>query len=398
MIVVKNKKQCCGCTACTEICPVHCIDMASDKEGFKYPKADSTKCISCGACERACPIINYQRRVSFQEQAYLVQNRNKLVLKESTSGGAFTAIAEYVIKHNGIVYGATMDPDTLFVHHQGIDNTNELYRFRNSKYVQSDMETCYQEAREYLKNKRLVCFSGTPCQIEGFIQFLGNNYKILKENLILVDVVCRAVPSPGIWKKYTDQVQKDHGRIKSVRFRDKELGYQYSTMVIQTEDGTTQREAIESSLWLRMFFSGIIIRPSCTQCKFRSPYRKSDITLWDCFPTYRFDKKIDEDDGTTRVLVHSETGIEVFNEIKSNLSVEEVDVKKAIANVREMRLSPSDNKKRHQFYDEVNSVGIKAATDKYFPSTKKQEVKKEARQVLHKAGLDKTVKHILKKG
>lgn len=398
MIVIKDKKQCCGCTACAEICPVCCIDMVSDEEGFKYPKADSTKCVSCRACDRACPIINYQRRVSFQEQAYLVQNRNKEALKESTSGGAFTAIAEYVIKHNGIVYGAIMDPNTLFVHHQGIDNIDELYLFRNSKYVQSDIGTCYKEAREYLQKNRLVCFSGTPCQIEGFIHFLGNGYQSLKEHLILVDVVCRAVPSPGIWKKYTDQIQKDHGKIRNVRFRDKELGYQYSTMVIQTEDGVTQREAIESSLWLRMFFSGMIIRPSCTQCKFRSPYRKSDITLWDCFPTYRFDKKIDEDAGTTRVLIHSETGRKVFNEIRNDLLVEQIDVQEAIANVREMRLSPSANSKKNQFYDEVDSAGLKVAAEQYFPITKKQKVKKEARQVLYKAGLDKTVKHILKKG
>lgn len=398
LIEIKNKTQCCGCTACAEICPVHCIEMKEDTEGFKYPKVETNKCINCGACERTCPELNYRRRVSFQEKAYLVQNKNQRVLKESTSGGAFTAIAEYVIENGGIVYGAVMDPDTMFVHHVGVDKEDELCEFRNSKYVQSDVGTCFLEAKECLQKNRLVCFSGTPCQIEGFKGFLGSSYSKYKDNLILVDVVCRAVPSPGVWEKYVDDIKQRHGNIESVRFRDKELGYQYSTMVIKTEDGVTQRDGIETSMWLRMFFSGIIIRPSCTECKFRSPYRRSDITLWDCFPTYRFDKTIDEDAGTTRMLVHSGKGFEVLKAIQSQLKIEKLEVEDAISGVREMRLSPDMNEKREDFYETVHTEGLLVAERRYFSISKKVQMKRNIRNALHKLGADKKVKHILNKG
>ena len=159
----------------------------------------------------------------------------------------------------------------------------------------------------------MVCFSGTPCQIEGLRHFLGKDY----QNLILVDVVCRAVPSPGVWEKYIQYEVEQKGKLSSIRFRDKSLGYQYSTMELRAENGKKYRGGIESQPWLRMFFSGMIIRPSCTDCRFRSRYRNSDFTIWDCFPSYKYDKSFDERKGTTRVLIHSEKGKKLFANIKN---------------------------------------------------------------------------------
>lgn len=398
MINVDDKKNCCGCTACKNICPVSCIRMGTDDEGFIYPSVDKVKCINCGACERACPIINYKRRVSFQESAYLLQNKDKNVLQESTSGGAFTAIALYTLRHGGIVYGAVMDSTSYKIHHAAIEDEADLYKLRNSKYVQSDIDSCYRLVLSQVESNRLVCFSGTPCQIEGLISFLGNGFNKYRDNLILVDVVCRAVPSPGVWRLFIHSLNEHHGEVTSVKFRDKELGYQYSTMLIETKNGNIQREGIETSLWLRMFFSGMIIRPSCSDCRFRSPYRKSDITLWDCFPSYRFDKKIDENAGTTRVLVHTTYGKKVIEEINNYVNMEEVPVDKAIESVREMRLSPQLNTDRKSFFDTLNCEGFDIAAKQFFPNSVKTKAKKITRRALNKMGIDTKIKHFIKKG
>lgn len=124
--------------------------------------------------------------------------------------------------------------------------------FRNSKYVQSRVGYAFQQVRNELKRGRMVCFSGTPCQIEGLRHFLGKDY----QNLILVDVVCRAVPSPGVWEKYIQYEVEQKGKLSSIRFRDKSLGYQYSTMELRAENGKKYRGGIESQPWLRMFFFG----------------------------------------------------------------------------------------------------------------------------------------------
>ena len=136
MIEIKEKQDCCGCTACVAICPKKCIEMKEDAEGFLYPTADKDKCIQCGVCEKVCPILNTMPEVPFEQKAYIVQNKNEKVLQESTAGGAFTSIAKYALKNNGVVFGVELSND-LIARHVYIEDKTELSRFRNSKYVQS---------------------------------------------------------------------------------------------------------------------------------------------------------------------------------------------------------------------------------------------------------------------
>lgn len=138
MIEIKGKQNCCGCTACVAICPKGCISMREDTEGFLYPNIDENNCIDCGACERVCPILKEKPEKKFKQEAYIVQNRNQKVLQESTAGGAFTAIAKYVLKRDGVVFGVELS-NNLVAHHIYVENEEELARFRNSKYVQSDV-------------------------------------------------------------------------------------------------------------------------------------------------------------------------------------------------------------------------------------------------------------------
>ena len=391
MINIVDKTKCCGCTACANICPANCISMKEDNEGFLYPKADANKCIGCGACDRVCPVLNYNKKISFDQKAYLVQNKDKEVLKDSTSGGAFSEIARYVIKQGGIVYGVEMTED-LIVQHTAIENEKDIGKFRNSKYVQSYLGYTFQNIKEQLETERMVCFSGTPCQCEGLLHFLGRK----PDNLVLCDICCRAVPSPGMWKKFSDSVKKQYGEIRSARFRDKKLGYQYSTMAIETENGEL-RDGIESAPWLRMFFSGMITRPSCSECKFRSPYRHSDITIWDCFPTYRIAPEFDENVGTTRILIQSKKGQVIFNSIEDSFKCKEMSVEEVSDGVYEMHLSHPENSTKKKFFVDNESMPMGYLLDKYFPETTKVKIKKNIRRELNKIGLDKKLKHILRK-
>ena len=192
MIEIKDPKDCCGCWACENACPRQCISMEEDCEGFRYPHINQTSCIDCHLCEKVCPILNKVEEPIKNQKAFVVQNKDEEVLKESTSGGAFSAIANYVISKNGIVFGAAFDNNET-VRHQYVDNYEDLKLFRNSKYVQSLIGNTYKEAKRFLDKGKLVLFSGTPCQLEGLFFFLRNKQY---ENLITIDVVCRAVPSP----------------------------------------------------------------------------------------------------------------------------------------------------------------------------------------------------------
>ena len=55
MIRITDNSKCTGCTACVTSCPVQCIVMRRDREGFDYPVANPDICIGCGKCETHCP-------------------------------------------------------------------------------------------------------------------------------------------------------------------------------------------------------------------------------------------------------------------------------------------------------------------------------------------------------
>lgn len=391
MIEIKNKQNCCGCGGCMNVCPKGCIKMTEDFEGFLYPEVDTECCINCGLCEKVCPVINHvPRNENSLQKAFVVQHKNKDVLQQSTSGGAFTAIAHYIIEHGGVVFGVELDENNN-VRHIYVEREEDLRKFRNSKYVQSNIGEAYKQAKKFLSDGRMVCFSGTPCQIEGFRHYLRKDY----ENLILVDVVCRAVPSPGIWKKYVEMETEEHGKLTNIRFRDKAWGYQYSTMVIEDSSNHQYRGGVESQPWLRMFFSGMIIRPSCSECKFKSQYRYSDFTIWDCYNIHDIDKAFDESAGTTRVLIHSKKGLLLFDQIKHEVRFKEIDVDRAVNGVYELYSSHDLNPLRDEFYHYVNNKSLKEAINKYFPNTYKVKTKKLIRKVLYKTGFYSFAKRMI---
>lgn len=392
MIRISSKENCCGCSACSNVCGQHAITMQSDDEGFLYPIINQKLCTGCGICDKVCPISNPKEKKPVLQKAYLVQHKNQKILKESTSGGAFTAIASCIIKKGGVVFGAAFDKD-FHVIHTSAETEADLRKFRNSKYVQSDLGDTFRQVRSFLKAGRLVCYSGTPCQIEGLKKFLMKEY----ENLITVDVVCRAVPSPGVWEKYLEYINKKD-LVTSVRFRDKTFGYQFSTMELITASGKVIRGGIDTQTWLRMFFSGMIIRPSCTEYRFRSHNRISDITIWDCFNIYKLSKEFDEDCGTTRVLTHTDIGRHIIDECALIINIKEIEVQEAIQGVKEMKKSPSIHVKKKEFFRDFNNMEFEYLLEKYFPNTLIVRIKGKTRLFLNKVGFDKTIKHILKKG
>ena len=391
MIQILNKENCCGCTACVAICPKACIEMREDTEGFLYPSVDKDKCIQCGACEKVCPILNSMQERPFEQAAYIVQNKNEKVLRESTAGGAFTSIAKYILKSNGVVFGVELGND-LVARHIYIENEAALSRFRNSKYVQSCVGGTFKQVKSFLNQGRFVCFSGTPCQIEGLKKYLGKNY----ENLITVDVVCRAVPSPLIFRKYVEyQEKKLSDTIRTVRFRDKHYGYKYSTMnVITDRNQGNYHQGVESDPWLRAFFSNIGDRPSCHHCHFRKQYRVSDFTIWDCFHVGRFSKALDNDKGATRVLVHTDKGRKIFDAIKSDFRYIQTTPEAIVTGTKEMKESVEPNNRRQNFFDDAQRLDGTELFRKYFPETFWAKAEHLVRLACYQIGIYSAIKKV----
>lgn len=303
----KDKKTCNGCTACALICPKGAIEMIEDNEGFIYPRIIDSKCIKCGKCLNTCS--NYSIKQDRKYNAYAAINNNRKVLSESTSGGAFSAMAEKLFENEqAVCYGVAYNEDFEAVHMRA-ERLEQALKFRGSKYLRSNILGTYENVKKDLIAGKQVLFTGTPCQTAGLTTYLNKDYP----NLILLDIICHSNPSPKVFKRYIKALELNHGaKVKSYSFRAKSNGWANLKPIVQYDDGSCEEE----TTFLTAFLRAIANRPCCYNCKFIKAYNFADITLGDFWGVDRLTNISDYQNGTSLVLLNTKKGQEFFENIQ----------------------------------------------------------------------------------
>lgn len=328
--MLAKKSLCVGCSSCSATCPHQCIIMEKDSEGFLYPNIDFKQCISCGLCEKSCPILIDKTEHLYSTKFYAAQNRNNDVRRISSSGGIFYALALAIINQGGVVCAAKYSDEFEVIH--SIATTEEqLDDFCGAKYAQSEIGQCFVKIKRILIDGYKVIFIGTPCQVEGLRAYLKCSY----ENLYLVDMVCHGVPSPFVWKKYLrerEQYDANGGRIVKVNLRDKSTGWSKYNYSVKFDyiNGKKYLMNQNDDMFMKGFMSNVFLRPSCSSCKFRGIKRNSDITIGDYWGIWKQYPSFDDNKGTSLVIIHSEKGDGLWNNIIDQLKVLEVSKEEAI--------------------------------------------------------------------
>lgn len=383
MINIEKKDKCCGCSACVNICPKQVIKMIEDEEGFLYPKVDKDSCVNCGLCNNVCPMNN--NFVSEENKSgFIIKSKEKIVRRESSSGGFFTAIAKSILNEDGYVYGAAFTNNFSKCEHIEVDNINEINKLRGSKYVQSDISKCFKNIKDHLINSELVCFSGTSCQINAIVNYL-NLLKINTENLILVDLVCHGVSSPEVWKQYKNYMEKKYkGLITYTNFRYKTYGYHSGTMKLVFDNGKKYYGSGRVDFMLKSFFSEINSRYSCYNCNFKERNRLSDITIFDGWHYSQLTGNADDDLGYTNVILNTEKGKKWFEKCNNDLnfiSVNVVDMIKYDGIMYDKSAKPHEY--RSEFLQEIKSKGLESQVSRYIPISMKDKMIEKMKNIYY---------------
>lgn len=396
MIVIKDKAECCGCSACKQICPRQCIAMRKDAEGFLYPEVEVANCIECGMCEEVCPVI-HPHEARIPTAVYAAINRDERAREASSSGGIFPLLAEGILAEGGVVFGAAFNADKNVVHGYA-EEPEGVAAFRGSKYVQSDIGDSFLKAESFLKAGRKVLFTGTPCQVAGLKRFLRKEYA----NLLAVDIACHGVPSPTIWQSYlTEFIEKNNiqvdgedcpstgkGRqcVRSISFRDKSKGWNRYSLAISLSSGKGGvdeevryiKEDTFTNPYLRGFGRDLFLRPSCYHCPAKKLRSESDLTIGDYWGVERIFPTLSDDKGISFLFVHGTT----FDPAawSSNMEVWESTYADVLKQNPFIEQSAAMTPKRAQFFERVGAG--ERVNDVLDRLTNQRSIKEEIKRVI----------------
>ncbi len=347
------QSECCGCFACKEICPEGAIKMVRNHEGFYYPQVNDS-CIHCNLCVDACIKLEHPQTVIFEPdypKAYCAINNIDELRKQTTSGGVFPLIAQYVIEQKkGVVVGAAYDED-LNVVPTIATNMEQVKAFYGMKYVKAELEGVYPKVKQALENNQYVVYTGLPCECAGLKAFLQKDY----EKLFIIDKLCRSAPSPKVFKKYVEFINnKYNSKVTNIRFRDKSKGWLiYKTSIVfEFADRKPLIANTRRNNYFRNYMNDNISMPGCSKCSFLVRNRVGDMTLGDFWGIDKVAIDMFDNNGASLVLVNTKKGADMLSIIKDQLRIKQTTIGQAFKynNKKPMKIT----KERNQIFQRLD--------------------------------------------
>lgn len=376
---------CCGCAACANVCPTKALTWTTNDEGFGIPAYDADACIGCGLCRKVCPYEHNHVGVDAEPQIFAATHKDEGICKLSSSGGAFTALSDWVLRQSGVVYGVRMD-DAHHIQYARATTRDERNAFRGSKYAQCDGCDVFAQVVEDLKAGSLVLFTGTPCQVSGMTDYLRCR-KVPTETLYTIDNICHGVASPMVWNEYfrlVDELYVKGADIEFLSMRSKRVPWRRQEIDLQLSTGDISEKINRDFSWNKLYLTTFATRLSCNSCRFTSYDRVGDISLADFWNYENSGLTIDDTYGVSLVLTNTEKGQAWLEACSSELNLQETD-KKAAWQIHLERPLPASSG-REKFWDSYRSDSS-ATIKKYARGTFLVRLKRSVAPILRKMGL-----------
>lgn len=399
-VKIVSPQKCMGCYACLDVCRFQAIKMVQNKQGFYYPEINDEVCTDCSACEKKCPALTETcvplGKCSFTDgkpSAYAVKCLDEKIRFGSASGGVFPALAKRFLSEGGIVFGAGFAEDWT-VRHKSIIQESDISQLQSSKYAQSDMTGIYEQVGKCLKAGRKVMFTGTPCQIAALHNFLGGRWP---EGIIVVDLFCHGVSSPGLLERYLKETVPENEMIHSIAFRHKERGWEKYNMRIEYGDNMVYSKAFRKDPFLSAFCGRVSLRESCYRCSAKGFPRHSDLTLGDFWMVDRVFPDMNDKKGVSIVLTNTNKGKQYLSALKDDLEIREIP-EDVFSDIYQKSGTPVARPAcRDTFFDLVENKSIQYAAAHLCKTPLKEALVGKVRIAMVKMGIYDRLRRLKKK-
>lgn len=362
MYVKKENRTCSGCGLCAQMCSQRAITMTVGKDGYLYPTINESLCTKCGACERICPFDKKYVSENSILESYAIKHSDE-IRQQSSSGGFFTLLSEYILKNNGVVYGAVWTSD-FSVTHIRADNPADRDRMRSSKYIQSRIDHIYEPLKKDVASGKLVLFTGTPCQCAAISKLFGKNSP---ENLWIMDMICYGVLSQKFFNEYLQDIQSKHSNVKieKVNLRDKRYGVQ--TVGVDFDDGSTYHG--DDDYFYKAYSFHALQRESCFTCPCANEERFGDFTVGDFWGSRQSRPDFHDELGISLVIVNTPKAGALFQELKKEVVSIAIEKNVYMPYQPNLRKPTQKGERAERFRKYYRKHGYKKTMHRFFDKT-----------------------------
>ena len=170
-------------------------------------------------------------------------------------------------------------------------------------------------------------------------------------------MICHGTPSPKILDSFLSDYGIQLTEVQSIRFREKD------NFKLE-QNGKRFAAPTTTDNYLMTFLNSTTYTENCYQCQYAKIERPGDITLGDSWGS-ELEKSI-QDKGISLVLCQNEKGKELINQ--ADLTLVDVDLKKAIESNHQLYRPSQKPKQREVFFKELKKGnGFKNAVKKCYP-------------------------------
>ena len=349
-----KKEDCCGCEACSQVCPKGIIQMKSDDEGFFYPHIiNANDCIRCLSCEKVCPVKHSDELRSRFTDAYAGWSRSDDNTVRSASGGFSYSLAQKCIDCGYVVYGVSYSNDFREAVYKRAENIDELNGFRGSKYVQARKLNTFVSIRDDLRTHEVVFF-GTPCDCYALSRFIKDRSK-----LTIVALICHGPTSEIIQQSFSENLEKENkSKITEFNLRYKMNGaWKPYYIYAKFDNNSIYCKKFNDTDYNIAFLN--FKRPSCESCRFKKNHLFGDILIGDYHGVNK-ESPIYNEHGVSVMLPLTERGKHIIETMNEYFIYSKVPLRSAISQ-QAIHSPVKKDTDRKLFISKLNEKGLNAA-------------------------------------